>query len=423
MTMPKEKTRTRLILVSAKCFSLTLTLTLIFFLTLITPAQAVTVSGLPSWLEPAVSRSLNAVWNEIPDDVFTDREGTLKVVSERLFPGYSVDVRPGGGVIFSSTGSAVVPEVRIIQPELRERPSIWFKSDILGMSDEIAHLAGQVPQEVLTWADEELKLRVSEIVDERLPGWDFSQNINFLPGQTVITLTFRPSPEMVLAVKTEFYSRTIPAMFQSELDAKVLPLVSEIVGLPLKWVSKHAEEIESETTRFLEDRNTVENMRAGVSVKFKAGRISVLNANVGSKDLRFTVWVSAYAGLDGKYPEAGAFFGFRPLWRVNDRYNFAPEFYAELIFSLDDFGVTGHFGGRFEFLQNFWAGIEYEVPVDEIFVRLEYIPVKIRRPYARWRFSLQSSEQEAELGYRIDEHISAGIYYDGDFGLRGIWNL
>ena len=425
--MQKAKTRTRLILVLAKCFRNTAAggIITVFLLTLTTPVQAITIYGLPQWLEPAVSRSLNAVWNEIPNDALTDREGTLRIVTERLFSGYSFDVKPGGDVIFGSTKKNPPVEVQINSPELREMPSTWFSADIAGFADEVAALVASVPQEVLTWADEELKKKVSDIVDERLPGFEFSQNINFSDSdeKTVITLKFRPVPELVLAVKADFYSRTLPVMSQSELEAIILPQLSEIVGLPLKWAAKHASDIEAEALRILEDRNTVENMKAGVSVSFEPGKISKLHANVDSKDLRFSVWISAYAGLEGKYPEAGAFFGFRPLWRVNDKYNFAPEFYVELLISLDNFGVTQRFGGRFEFLQNFWAGAEYEATDGEVYMRLEYIPVKIRRPYARWRWSLNSSKQEAELGYRLDEHISAGIYYDGSFGLRGIWNL
>ena len=228
---------------------------------------------------------------------------------------------------------------------------------------------------------------------------------------------------MILAVKPQIHSRTIPAMFRADLEARIIPHMSPLIGLPVEWASLHKKDIEEAAREFLEDRHAVENLQAKVTVKFQADKVSGLEAIADSKNIMLSVWVSGYAGIEGKYPEAGAFFGFRPLWRLNDRYNFAPEIYTEILFSLDDFGYTQRFGGRFELLNNFWAGIEYEIPDDEFYVRLEYIPVKIRRPYGRWRYSFRGGKYECGLGYRIDEHISAEIYYDGDIGLRGIWNL
>ncbi len=139
----------------------------------------------------------------------------------------------------------------------------------------------------------------------------------------------------------------------------------------------------------------------------------------------FSVWVSAYAGLDDRYPEAGAFFGFRPVWRTGE-INLAPELYAEMIFSLSHFGVTYRAGLRLETPGNMWAGLEYELPAAAAFLRLDYIPLKERRPYMRWRCELGRANHELALGYRFDGHISAEIIYfsaDGKIGLRGIWNL
>ena len=49
--------------------------------------------------------------------------------------------------------------------------------------------------------------------------------------------------------------------------------------------------------------------------------------------------------------------------------------------------------------------------------------MRVRRPYARWRWSPEMGENEVILGYRIDEHVSVEIYYNDDIGLKGIWNL
>ena len=405
----------------AKCSSLVA----IVFLW-VSSCEALTVTGLPEWLSIAAERSLVAVWDEIPNDVMTDREGTLELVASRLFAGYSVRVKAGAegpAIFFTQNEASPKPEVHIILPELRGMALSWFSEDISGMPEEVSRIAVEVPQTALTWADGALRERVGKIVRERLPGWEFTQQIYISQSSTSINLSFRPSSDMILAVKPVLYSRTIPVMFRSDLEAKMLPELSPLIGLPVKWTELHRRDVEEMARLYLEDRNTVGNLRADVSVKFVAGKVSDIEARVDSRSFMFSMWVSAYAGLEGRYPEAGAFFGFRPIWRIGD-VNLAPEVYGELIFELDDFGVTYRAGTRFELLGNFWAGIEYEMPEGETFMRLDYIPLKVRRPYARWRFGLGNYYHELGLGYKFDEHISVELYYDdGNVGLRGIWNL
>lgn len=404
----------------------TVCLTVFLLFATVNPCIAVSVSGVPEWLEGAVTRSITAVWSEIPDDGFTDREATLKAVSERLFAGYNVQVEAGRyePVIFLSADAEFVPpEVRIIFPEIRGMALEWFRNDVNSLADEVSTEASQVPQISLTWADGALRERTAEILKTKLPDWDFTQQIFITSGSTVINLSFRPSAKMILAVKPSLYSRTVPAMFRSDLEAKLIPALSPLIGLPVKWAEKHHKDIEKFAREFLEDRHTVENLKANVSVKFKAGKVSELDAGVDSKNFMFSMWVAAYAGLEGRYPEAGAFFGFRPLWRAGGKYNFAPEVYAELIFTLDDFGFTYRAGGRFELFSHFWAGVELQWPENDYYLRFEYIPMRVRRPYARWRWSPEMGENEVILGYRFDEHVSVEIYYNDDIGLKGIWNL
>ncbi|MBR0035467.1 MAG: hypothetical protein IJP54_07300, partial [Synergistaceae bacterium] len=366
--MRKVMKKTGRISVSARCSSLALAV----LLALSSPSYALSVSGIPDWLEGAVSRSLNAVWQEIPDSPEIDRYATLELVAARLFAGYGVKVKPMRGepaIFFSVREKILRPDVRIIMPDLRGMSGVWFEQDTAGMSQDVAGLLEDVPQSALTWADEALRERIREFVRERLPGWEFSQQIYISQESTLVTLTFRPSAKMVLAVKPAIYSRTIPAMFRSDMEAKLIPEFSPLIGIPVKWAEKHRQDIEKHAREFLEDRNTVDNLRADVSIKFRADTVSDIEANADSKDFMFQMWVAAYAGIEGRYPEAGVFFGFRP--DVN-----APEIYTELIFSLDDFGVVSRIGGRYNVAGNFFAGIEMQWPESEYFLRLQYIPMK-----------------------------------------------
>lgn len=422
--MQRATTKTERISVSARCssFAAALALTLIV---LCSPCFALSVSGVPAWLEEAVTRSLNAVWLEIPNSPEIDRYATLELVASRLFAGYDVRVRPSTSsepaIIFSAHDEIISPDVKIITPELRGMSAEWFAHDTSGMSEDVAALLEGVPQSALTWADEALRERLGRIVNERLPGWEFSQQIYISKEATLITLAFRPSSKMVLAVKPSIYSRTIPFMFRSDLEAKLLPEFSPLIGVPVKWAEAHKAEIEQHARLFLEDRHSVENLKADVSTIFTADTVSGLEANVNSDAFIFQMWVAAYAGIEGRYPEAGVFFGYGPKTKLN------PEIYAELIFSLDEFGITRRLGGRFELVDNFWAGIEVQWPENKYFLRFQYSPVKIRRPYAWWRWSPELEAHEAALGYRVDEHISIELYYDDTnndkIGIRGMWHL
>ena len=419
--MRRVTKKTGHISVSARCFSVSVVLCVL--LALSGPCYALSVSGIPEWLEGAVSRSLNAVWSEIPDSPEIDRYATLELVAARLFAGYDVKVKPKRGepaIFFSAREKILMPDVRVIIPDLRGISAVWFERDISGMSEDVAALLEGVPQSALTWSDEALRERIRVIVSERLPGWEFSQQIYISEGSTLITLTFRPAAKMVLAVRPAIYSRTIPAMFRSDMEAKLIPEFSPLIGIPVKWAEKHKADIEIHAREFLEDRNTVDNLRADVSIKFRADTVSQIEADADSKDFMFQMWVAAYAGIEGRYPEAGVFFGFRP--DVN-----APEIYTELIFSLDNFGITRRIGGRYNVAGNFFAGIEMQWPESEYFLRFQYIPMKIRRLYGWWRWSPELKAHEAVLGYRIDEHISLEIYYynkgDDKIGIRGTWHL
>ena len=405
----------------AKCFSLAL---IALFLVMLNAAEAgaVVVSGLPAWLSGAVRRSVNAVWEEIPDTPETDREGTLEVVASRLFAGYEVRVKPlhnSTAVIFLASEDKIPLTVKVTPPDLRGITASWFSDDIRGLDAEAEELLSEVPQSALTWADEAFREEMSHRIAARLPGWDFTQQIYISPSETAVTLTFRPSPRMVLAVKPSLSSRTIPAMLRSDLEAKLVPFFSPLIGLPVKWAAKHSAEIERAAIAFLEDRHSVENLRAEVSVKFSADTVSMLDAAAESEDFMFSMWVAAYAGIEGRYPEAGVYFGFRPAKYL--------EVYAELVFELNEFDITRRLGLMFEPFRRFFAGIELQWPENEYFIRAQYIPQRFKRPYVMWRWSPELQEHEGVIGYRLDEHLSIELYYyhsGGDkVGLRGMWHL
>ena len=423
----------------AKCFKRKLFIILFVLISLIFSARFcfascaysqqknLQITGLPLWLQPAVSRSILAVWNEIPDLPDIDQEATLKIVASRLFTGYGVEFRVKNDelqVTFTNNEKTIKPEINLIMPELRGITLDWFKEDINGFDKKIFALLNGLPQYALTWADEAFRQECENILKKQLPGWDFNLQVFLSNESTIINISFRPSTPLILAIQPELFSQTVPSMFRTDLEAKLIPELSPLIGIPVKWAELHKTEIEKKSREFLEDKHAVENMKASVNVKFTPAPVANLAAKIDSEKFLFQVWVAAYAGLEGRYPEAGIFFGYKPKLHF---LNLKPEIYTELILKLNDFDFIARPGIRFEIFDNFMAGIEFEIPDDVFYVKISYVPMKIKRPYFWWRWAPDYGYNEGGFGYRIDRHISAEFYYESEnndkFGLRGLWFL
>ena len=418
----------------AKCFKLRIFIFLsvlisVSFSARICFALNLNISGVPSWLKPAVSRSISAVWNEIPNLPDIDREATLKIVTSRLFSGYDIEVNIRNNIPFikfSPNGKIIKPEINIITPDLRGITLDWFNNDINGFKEKVFELLKELPQEALTWSDEAFKQKCEEILNTLAPGWELNLQIFISNEKAIINISFRPSTPLILAVQPSLYSQTVPSMFRTDLEAKLIPELSSLIGIPVKWSELHKTEIESMAREFLQDKHAVENMKADVKVNFTPAAVANLDAKIDSERFLFQVWVAAYAGLEGRYPEAGVFFSYKPSLHFMN-FRFRPEIYTELILELEDFHVKARPGLRFELFDNFMLGIEFQIPDDVYYVKFSYVPLKVKKPYFWWRVAPEFGYNEGAFGYRIDRHISAEFYYQSDkddkFGLRGLWFL
>ncbi len=389
-------------------------------------AAAMTVQGVPDWLESHVLRGLKAVWQEIPAG--PARFETLVLVARRLFAGYRVAVLPEASgqdgdprVVF--TAQTTIPwSVAPVQPELRAPVASWFARDGAGLDGEIGRLLDGLPVEALSWADSALHDQVDAIVKSRLPGWDFSLLVRLEEGRGVLQISFRPRQPLVLAVTPSIFSSTLPVMFQSDLSAKLISGLSPIIGLPVGWIDLHRQDVERLARNFLEDRNAVSNTRSRVEVAFVPDQVSKVDATVNSERLIFQIWLAAYAGIEGRYPEAGLLLG----WNTRRLTGIDLELYSETIMNLGDFGLTSRLGGRIPLWKNFQVGLEVEWPEQEIWYRAWWDSKRVRRLYAWWRYNPEYGNNAA-LGYRLNEHISIEIHYDNRYedkiGLRGILQL
>jgi hypothetical protein len=395
-------------------------------------AAAMTVQGVPEWLEPHVLRGLSAVWNEVPDGEERLRVETLSVVAQRLFPGYAVTVSMNGtGVgyrerlpephVLFEAQNPVKWRTSLVPPELRLPISSWFGQDVSNMSEEIAPLLEGLPVESLPWVDSALRDRIGELVQRRLPGWDFALLVRFEAVNEIPVLqnSFRAKQPLVLAVTPSLFSSTLPVMFQSDLTAKLLSGLSPIIGLPVEWIAWHRADVELLAQDFLEDRNAVSNTRSKVEVAFVSDQVSKVDATVDSERFIFQIWLAGYAGIEGRYPEMGVLLG----WNTKQWTGIGVEFYNETIMDVGEFGLSDRLGLRFPLWRKFRVGVELEWPEQEVWYRAWWDSERVRRLYSWWRYSAEYGHNAA-IGYRINEHISIEVHYDARYdekiGLRGI---
>jgi hypothetical protein len=215
-------------------------------------------------------------------------------------------------------------------------------------------------------------------------------------------------------------------MFQSDLTAKLLPGLSPIIGTPVAWIARHRGEVESLARELLEDRNAVSNTRSKVEVDFVPDQVSRINAAVNSERLIFQIRLTALAGVRERYPEAEVLLG----WNTRSVTGVDLELYDETVVDAGEFGLTTRLGVRFPLIEGgrgtFRVGLEIEWPEQEPWYRAWWDSEKLRRPYAWWRYSSEYGHNAA-LGYRLNEHISIEIHYDGRYkdklGVRGILQL
>ncbi|MDR2179322.1 MAG: hypothetical protein LBP21_03345 [Synergistaceae bacterium] len=384
-------------------------------------AAAMVVQGVPQWLEPHVLRGLSAVWDEVPAGEEPVRLETLSVVARQLFPGYRVTVqkKDGAPYVLFEAHNPVKWKTSLVAPELRSPISSWFGRDVSNLGGEIAPLLENLPLDALPWVDSALKDRIGELIGRRLPGWDFALLVRVAEDTPVLQISFRGRQPLVLAVAPSIFSSTLPVMFQSDLRAKLLSGLSPIIGLPVEWIASHRADVELLAQDFLEDRNAVSNTRSKVEVAFVPGQVSKVDSTVDSERFIVQIWLAGYAGIEGRYPEMGILLG----WNTKQWTGIGLEFYNETIMDVGDFGLSNRLGLRFPLWSKFRVGVELEWPEQEVWYRAWWDSERVRRFYSWWRYSVEYGHNAA-IGYRINEHVSVEVHYDGRYnekvGLRGI---
>ena len=383
---------------------------------------SVKIDGITEWLTESAERSLEAVYEHIPATEPGDiKEELLRVVADRLLLGYSVvSVTYNGhddvSVKLGLTHAAPEWEISLTPPVLSPPVDGWFASDTVGLPDEILSLMKDVPMEVLSWGDADLKRAIERLCVERIPGWRIVLMARHkLDDGIILDVSFLPEQPLTLAVSTRINSSSIPAILHSNLKKDLVKGYASVIGIPVMWLDKHADDLASIGRDVLLEESLIRISKTDPVTTAETGVVS--NVDVGLESRRYSgrLWMAVYAGAMDRYPEVGVHLGRRvqilPHWDM--------ELYGELILQLNNWDLEARLGLRWPIWRNIWIGGEWSNMDDIWWGRLDF-ESWARRPYAWLRYS-ENNDISAALGYHINDYISIEVHYDSRF--EDAWNI
>jgi hypothetical protein len=373
-------------------------------------SATVKVEGVPSWLEQAATRSVEAVWREIdPRQDESNRLLIIKLVATRLFEGYSVDLTEISGEnlkLVLKAKNVTAWKVEGGMPPLAKPLSEWMDEDWQEAGRRIGALVSGLPLEALNWADSALRLEVAGILRESLPGWQGSLVVRIEGDRSVLKVGLVPEQPLVLAVNPRTNSTSLPTLLHSDVKEDLLTGLSPIIGLPVAWIASHEGRVAEWAAFLLGDESFVENLKVDVKVTVKPQPVTDLAVRLESRRYTIWAWVAGYAGTSDRYPEAGLHLGRKaqllPHWDV--------ELYGEAIFFLNDWDLETRLGLRWSPWDRIWVGAERSWPDEATWWRV-WFDGPVRSPYA-WIRGSEEGNVNFGIGYRLNEYLSIELHYD-----------
>lgn len=374
-------------------------------------AEEIRIQGIPPWLEGAAERSLERVWREMSQGgrSLESRLELLELVSKRLFDGYSVQKpRSSRSGIIVQFEPEDFPEwsVEIIQPSLNNPAKRWFNRDTAGLEQELGATVKSLPLGSLSWTDVSLREEIDRICGDRVAGWKPSILVNLSGSEAILQVRFNPEQPLVLAVRPEVSSSSLPVILRSDLRDSLVREMYVFTGLPLEWLEDHQKDLELYARNFLLDRNTVSNARADVAVTVDPGPISNLKAEVESHRYSVSAKLVIPIGADLRYPELQLHLG-----RIAQPFGgWDLEIYGEFITEANDLDIESRWGAGWKPWNELWIGAEYTLPEDLLWWKAVYRP-KIDGFYLWGRYSEEDSGIIG-AGVPVNQYFSIELYYD-----------
>lgn len=366
--------------------------------------------GLPQWLAPVAQRSLSEVWSSMdPQRSLSSRLEMMEIVASRLFDGYKVaDIEIEESCLIMD----LVPDkitkwkVQINAPSLRSPADAWFRDDIRGMKDRLIEIVRDVPVDSLSWADVALRRKINDVSEEYVLGWDPSILVNLSDHENELQVRFSGEQPLVLAFKPEIESSSIPVIFRSDLRETMLKDLYVFNGLPVLWLERHKVDLQRFTRQKLLERNTVENSRAEVSVKFEPAQIASVRAEVESQRYSASARLVVPVGAEERYPELHLHLGRivqpAPFWDL--------EIYAEFITGANDLDIETRWGAGWKPWKQLWVGAEYSSQEDTFWWKCRYSP-SADSPYIWLRYS-ETDLGIIGAGWPLNQYFSIELNYD-----------
>ncbi len=386
---------------------------------------SVIVAGPPDWLADAIKGSIAAVMDEMPSYEIKDQERLLAMVSERIFEGYKVNALhiAGKDDVFIELVPVKIAswKVDVVCPKLSSPCDEWFSLDALGMEEEVLEILWGVPVEALRWADEAFLKEVRKKTSPRLPGWEPHIMVSRKDDSYVVELSFTASQDLVLAIDTHVFSRSLPSFWQYDMREKLLESLTPFIGIPVNWAAKHEKDIERVVNERLRDTRFSSTAKIEIDSQFVPSKIAKANVGVESRRYSFNFWGAAYAGTEDKSTELGLHFG----RKAQPLHSWDIELYGEAVVFLDDGDSEERLGLRWSPYKQIWLGAERELEEDKTWYRL-WIEGGLKAFYVWWRYS-DEHENNAALGYRFTEHLSLELYIDerddDEVSIRAVGNF
>ena len=256
-------------------------------------AVSITAEGLKEWQEELAVQTLTAVAESIPQSGSPAyRAEILQTVARRLFAGYRITaVSRGSGsavVKFDASGEELFWRVDVSVPSLRDMPLEWFQEDMVGLADEISVLLQGVPLASLSWSDRALQEKINALAEGRLPGWTPEMLVTRGDAEAVLSVSFVPQMPMILAVNPSFTSTSLPTLLYGEFRDDLQGHLAPLVGLPVKWASKHSADLARWTESYINDQmlvrrsNSSANFANSLSSSERAASPSIVISSLAS---------------------------------------------------------------------------------------------------------------------------------------------
>mgnify|MGYP001053610747 FL=1 len=232
-----------------------------------------------------------------------DYEHLLAEVGDRVLTGYqmesvsvnagavtSIDMRvaPWSAAVenvfvdlqFSGVEAGTAGLLKKRLPELQERIEYIIKGSSVDAND---------------WAGGILRRLVRSEVEEKLPEFKAAVDVVREDNRTVVQVVIYPVGQLVQNVDYSMTSESIPNLLLLDLKQRYAEKAEALRGLPVEYVKRHQQELESMLLTDLQNEKSVRLHNLAPAVKLVPG--STLGVEIGMGSDKYKIWFEGYGDI------------------------------------------------------------------------------------------------------------------------------